>query len=337
MKPRDAKIDVLRGIAVLSVVFIHTAYCSGGGYVPQAVRNISLIFDIDLFFFATGLTIGYTNKINVLKQYTKITEMFLYFCLLYSIITFSFNSDAYFSTLLLNTPSFPSLEIVGVSYWFIPVYIICLLVVSVVRTAVLIRDLFIILVPLYYGFSYFYPLITVGKPLLGMDVNMILYYSWLIIFAEFVQRNFIYMNWKIAIKFVLMSISLIVGYFLLFFLFDRNIFELQVYKFPTRLPYILITLAACIIVWLVCHCIKPKILIFLGKNAFVCYLAQGVSSSLIGYIQPELEWGWKPKFAFLLSINYLLFFIATLFLLFYFKRMHAFFNKVYIYAKLSLR
>jgi fucose 4-O-acetylase-like acetyltransferase len=47
---RDSFIDNARGVAVLSIIFIHTVFWSGYSYVPEWVRTISLFVDVPLFF-----------------------------------------------------------------------------------------------------------------------------------------------------------------------------------------------------------------------------------------------------------------------------------------------
>ena len=51
---RDHYVDFVRGLCALSVVFIHTVFWSGYSYVPEYVRNLSLMFDVPVFFFLAG-------------------------------------------------------------------------------------------------------------------------------------------------------------------------------------------------------------------------------------------------------------------------------------------
>lgn len=39
---RNLLIDLIKGIATLSIIFIHTVFWSGERYVPSEIRNLSL-------------------------------------------------------------------------------------------------------------------------------------------------------------------------------------------------------------------------------------------------------------------------------------------------------
>ena len=58
---RNTYLDFFRGCATLSVILIHTAFHSGGNYVPYWFANLTLLFDVPVFFFLAGWTL----KINV--------------------------------------------------------------------------------------------------------------------------------------------------------------------------------------------------------------------------------------------------------------------------------
>ena len=50
-KQRDSYIDVVKGLALLSIMLIHTVFWSGQDYVPSFCQNIVLCFDVPVFFF----------------------------------------------------------------------------------------------------------------------------------------------------------------------------------------------------------------------------------------------------------------------------------------------
>ncbi len=53
---RDLYIDFAKGLATLSIIFIHTAFWSGQFYIPSEFRLISLLIDVPIFFALSGIT-----------------------------------------------------------------------------------------------------------------------------------------------------------------------------------------------------------------------------------------------------------------------------------------
>ncbi len=65
---RNPVIDIFRGVAVLNVLFIHTAFYSGEFYVPEWVRNLSLWIDIPFFLFLSGWGSGMRSMGDVIRS-----------------------------------------------------------------------------------------------------------------------------------------------------------------------------------------------------------------------------------------------------------------------------
>ena len=57
-QPRNHYIDLLKGLAALNIVFIHTVFNSGFNYVPDWVRTLSLAVDVPFFFFLSGWAVA---------------------------------------------------------------------------------------------------------------------------------------------------------------------------------------------------------------------------------------------------------------------------------------
>lgn len=80
-KQRDSYIDVVKGLALLSIMLIHTVFWSGQDYVPSFCQNIVLCFDVPVFFLLSGMGISYNNgKISF-------PAMFLKFSIAFGILT----------------------------------------------------------------------------------------------------------------------------------------------------------------------------------------------------------------------------------------------------------
>lgn len=106
-KARDLYIDAIRGICVISVIFIHTVFWSGMDYVPNWLRNLSLLIDVPLFFFLTGCTMSVYSKLNPLKQILKLAILFFCAVLVCQIIYLDFDLKRLIAPLILggaNTP-----------------------------------------------------------------------------------------------------------------------------------------------------------------------------------------------------------------------------------------
>lgn len=67
-KQRNHYVDALKGIAIILVVLIHTAFHSGHAYVPRWFANFTLLFEVPMFFFLAGWSFSY-SKNN--KSYLK--------------------------------------------------------------------------------------------------------------------------------------------------------------------------------------------------------------------------------------------------------------------------
>ena len=86
---RDLYIDYAKGLATLSIVFIHTVFWSGQFYVSNEMRIFSLLFDVPIFFALSGLTssgnIDKTFRRLVKLQITFLMGFSRFFCSLFLI------------------------------------------------------------------------------------------------------------------------------------------------------------------------------------------------------------------------------------------------------------
>lgn len=58
---RDYNLDFFKGLASISIVFIHTAFYSGESYIPGIMRMICLLVDVPLFIFLSGWGLSYNR------------------------------------------------------------------------------------------------------------------------------------------------------------------------------------------------------------------------------------------------------------------------------------
>ena len=130
---RDQSLDFLRGLAALSIIFIHTAFWSGEAYVPQAVESLSLILDVPFFFFLSGWGGGYARSLK--KSLLSLADIYLrylvfwclYVALLAALRVFPGWGGGLSPANLLGNLRFrigagTALPVVMGSIWFLPVY-----------------------------------------------------------------------------------------------------------------------------------------------------------------------------------------------------------------------
>lgn len=82
MKNRIFIIDTFRGITALNIIFIHTVYWSGNGYIPDWVRNISLLLDVPMFFFLSGWAMAYTSPYKSIKSILENIKRWIFFLII---------------------------------------------------------------------------------------------------------------------------------------------------------------------------------------------------------------------------------------------------------------
>ena len=68
---RNYYIDNIRGLAIISVIFIHTVFWSGGSYVPEYMRNLALLIRCSDILFINGNVNVYNKKYKSYKANNK--------------------------------------------------------------------------------------------------------------------------------------------------------------------------------------------------------------------------------------------------------------------------
>ena len=300
-RPRDRNIDILRGIAVVGVVLIHTAFWSGDGWIlPQILQQATLLVDVPLFFFVTGMTLAIriSSFESTLQGLSKIYLRYIFFCFLAALACLPFltgmapfyNFANYI--FLFREPLGPLPVVVG-SFWFLPVYLcvfpLAALLVKAPRTQPLLLLLF-----LHFLILFRLPLYVYHK---FPFIEYLLFYLAITI-SGFLYQNTIYYSVKRSVKKVIFLFVLIFPAGPLFFTDPlTTLSTLQLSKFPPTYPYfgwsIIGITSSIILVSLLrkATSLEPLInkLSFLGENAFPAFFAQGISASLLFFLTPHLR------------------------------------------------
>jgi hypothetical protein len=80
---RDLYIDFAKGLATLSIIFIHTAFGPDSFILPE-VRVFSLVFDVALFYALSGITSGS----NIEKTFYRLLKLQITYMIFVTLLFF---------------------------------------------------------------------------------------------------------------------------------------------------------------------------------------------------------------------------------------------------------
>lgn len=124
MVKRNDNIDFLRGIATLCIILIHTAFWSGELYLPAVVKNLTLLIDVPVFMFISGISFSYVNSVSKnVKSLIKQWKKWIFFVIIFALIIFifyrtQFSFKDFFCWLVYYFPKSTPLIVVKGSIWF---------------------------------------------------------------------------------------------------------------------------------------------------------------------------------------------------------------------------
>lgn len=337
---RDLYIDFAKGLATLSIIFIHTAFWSGQFYIPAEVRVFSLVFDVALFYALSGITSG----ANIEKTFYRLLKLQITYMIF---VTFLFFADYFFKVFGLNFFSLEWLQnfystfgskysttsistepqwqnlgnwylhqytnadtfpVVMGSFWYLKVYfILTVFGVLILRFFPKHINWFIavcILLTLIFNvFPWYYPTGQVGY---------VAFYLGVFLIANKMRGK------KIPTKMIPILYGLVAATLIwMFWYYGNDIFyKINRNKFPPKIPYIIWTLFSLVTLFVLYNRLKiskESFITHIGKNAIFFYFAQGISSSLVYFIVVPLQgkMPWWILMIFIYIINVILaFFIA---------------------------
>ncbi len=332
---RDLYIDFAKGLATLSIIFIHTAFWSGQFYIPSEFRVLSLLIDVPIFFALSGITSsGNIEKTLYRLLKLQITYMIFVTGLFFAdwifkvgVITF-WDTDtlkSFYSTFggkyipqnpsaaidwaqlgnwylhsYTNCDTFP---VVMGSFWYLKVYYI------VTILGVLILRFF------KQHISWFIALCVALTLIFNIDPNnypsgqvgYVVYYLGVFLIGFQLKGKTIKKAY-IPVLYVLAAISIItIGY-----IYGPDIYyKINKQKFPPQIPYIVWSLLSLITVFVLYNRLKITKDTFInniGRNAIFFYFAQGISSSLVYFIVVPLKGNihWAVLMVLIYVINVIL-------------------------------
>lgn len=318
---RDNTLDLLRGLAALNIILIHTVFWSGEAYVPTAIRSAALVVDVPLFFFLSGWSLSYVRSLkksllSLLSTYLKyLVFLASYWAMLLGLrAAFGWNDGLTLENLLANLRfrgiQNTALPVVMGSIWFMRVYYLVIPVGALVRWAAfrlsggekrllnlllggaLAADLF--------GLVFIWQGRTV--PWLPPDVQFYFYLAFVLLGLLCRETSVSRLSW--ALGMIGMDAVLMLLAARRFGLDWKNMQEM---KFPPNVVYFffsLISIAAAL--WLKGRrlSLSPgNPLCRIGRSALLFYFCQGIGASVLMKLMPRVELVWYLKLPLACCVN----------------------------------
>lgn len=281
---RDYNIDFFRGLAAVWIIFIHTCFWSGESYVPFWLKQLSLIIDVPLFIFISGMSFNFSNSIvKNIKGIIKLWGKYLIFLIVYFIILFLIDRDNFSTTnivhgIFFNLSVNNKLMVVAGSFWFIYMFIAVSFFSSII---IKIYNHF------FHDLTNFKYILLFVFLLYGMSL-----YNWefMILRTQTLLYMFVYLlgyyfyNYKINLKTFIFFEILMAILFLFTTIFCHYGFDIQLAKSNCNMSYLVYSMFSIIVlIYLKDKVVikKNSFLTFIGKNALLFYFCQGIGSSAI--------------------------------------------------------
>ena len=289
---RDYNLDFFKGLASISIVFIHTAFYSGETYIPGIMRMICLLVDVPLFIFLSGWGISYN------KDYKKIFYgmintwvKWILFAIILDLVSLICYGKAiqrpyeYLGQIFFGGLSLEHFVTVNGSMWYMPMYFLVATVggglVALFRNfpklSALTNEIIIFLLV-----GLFYVSVT-GQESWFLFSRMCLFYLPIFLLGYKTASDY-FMSMKIYVIGILVSVGIWWG---MSFILELDPYNLQAVKFPPHVIYF----AASMLSILSCLYFrkytgngiaeKCKWIRFLGKNSLCFYFSQGIGGSFV--------------------------------------------------------
>ena len=309
MVKRDNSIDFFRGVAAIWIIFIHTCFWSGEIYVPVWLKSLSLIIDVPLFMFISGMTFNFSNDFfKSIKGLCKVWFKWLIFLIIYFVIILCFDFEHFSLSSIIKAMffSFDGKDILFVvrgSLWFIFMFFI----VSIIGNLIIclynkyFKDLsnfkyVLIIIFLLYGMSLynsnFQILSTIN--LMHLFIYLLGYYLYHFHFKNIKQ----FLNITIIVFILFLILITFNGY---------GFLDMQEAKGMAHINYFVYSLFSILLITFLKDVMnfKENIFNFIGKNALAFYFCQGIGSSLIYKVYPYIaELPGAIKLSLMFGVNF---------------------------------
>lgn len=329
---RDLYIDFAKGLATISVIFIHTVFWSGQFYVPTEVRVLSLLFDVVLFYALSGITSGGNIEKTLYRllklQITYMIFVTLIFFLDYFFKVFGINvfgiewlkdfystfGGKYIPQNISTEPQWQNLgnwylhsysnadtfPVIMGSFWYLKVYyILTVFGVLIIRFFPKHINWFIglcfALTILFNAIPNYYP---------SGQVGYVAFYLGVFLIGNRMKGKKITKKW-IPLLYGVVAVGLI----WVFWTYGSEIFyKMNKNKFPPKIPYVIwisFSVVSLFVFYNRLKISKKSLVTHIGENAIFFYFAQGISSSLVYFLVVPLKemMPWWVLLIIIFSIN----------------------------------
>jgi len=333
---RDPFLDIFKGIMILWVIHIHTVYWSGYHYVPDGVRQATLLADVPIFFFISGFLIrpgsfrGLLSR--TIRQFVRLyAHYILVSCLLLALLAATgiltsglagIDMGLAFDSMFRIIPHGDLWERIPVyagSLWFIQDYLSMLLFIPLLLGFSRMRGVRYQVLVFILLFTALFPKEYADRVFLFSSYGNVSFYLFFfmlgVIFREYEDA--------LDIQSVVLSLLIASGLALLVFFMGGKVLEIQKYKFPPSMQYLIYSLLLVHVFVLLKKILEAKsyeykgrisrFLSWCGVNVFTIYLFQGAVCSLPYFFINGLIEVLHPfwLYCFLLLFNILLTLLAT--------------------------
>ena len=312
---RDYNLDFYKGLASISIVFIHTAFYSGESYIPSIMRMICLLVDVPLFIFLSGWGASYNKDFK--KMFYGLINTWIKWILFVTLLDFSSwafygktiqSPYEYISQIVFGPLSLEHFVTVRGSMWYMPMYFLVATVGGVLvalfrnfqKLSTLTNEIIIfLLVGLFY-------ISATGQDSWFLLSRMCLFYLPIYLLG-YKASSVSVLTTKVYVIAVLISLG---SWWGLSYALQIDPYNLQAVNFPPHIIYFaasMLSILSCIYFRRYTRksmAEKCKFIRFLGKNSLCFYFSQGIGGSFIyRFTNLADSFGWLITMVLLFIIN----------------------------------
>jgi hypothetical protein len=324
---RDPFVDVFKGAMILWVIHIHTVYWSGYLYVPEAVRQFTLLADVPIFFFISGYLTRPGSAVSMLikaiRQFVRLYGQYILIsCLILAILVLTRIIGAGWGetdlglalksmfAIIPHGDLWERIPVYAGSLWFIQDYLSMLIFIPLLLGFTLMFRIRYNALVLILLFTALFPKEYADRTLLFSTFGNVSFY------LVFFMLGTIFRDQEevLEARAVLLSLLITAALGLLVLFMGGGVLEIQKYKFPPSIQYLIYSLLLIHVFVLLKKKLQFKSISYRGSisrflrwcgvNIFTIYLFQGAVCSLPFLFIDRLKEGLHPVPLYVLILSF---------------------------------